>query len=360
MRIRGYGSGSSASGSALAVGTTTITSGTTGYVLYDNAGVVGEYPITGTGNVVMSASPTFTGTVTLDPGTPGSGGPFSLVGAGSTAVSIGGFNGTHLILGNAQGGTLLSFGGGAGTVDGDNNACFVNPASGQSLYLAPTAGRLTAIGTVGAVPTAKLHLVQDGTTLIAQKVQAAALRTVQLVQFVTSANASLGNVSGGCFADIFATTSTTSTDGTFNTLSTITFVANALIVNGDKVYFDYTLTTVSSATASRDFKLTFGGITIFDSTALVFGAGVGTVRIFGYLSRVSSSTCVATINYAPSGSATILGQAVTKFVPTATLTGLDLTATKALVLSAASNGTGAASGDIVLQHGTAGITGFGS
>jgi hypothetical protein len=42
----------------LTVGTTTITSGTTTRILYDNAGVLGEYTITGSGNVVMSTSPT--------------------------------------------------------------------------------------------------------------------------------------------------------------------------------------------------------------------------------------------------------------------------------------------------------------
>jgi hypothetical protein len=47
----------------LTVGTTAITSGTSGRVLYDNAGSLGEYATTGTaGNVVLSGAPTFTGT----------------------------------------------------------------------------------------------------------------------------------------------------------------------------------------------------------------------------------------------------------------------------------------------------------
>ncbi len=46
---------------ALTVGTTTIASGTTTRILYDNAGVLGEYTLTGTGTVaVMATSPTFT------------------------------------------------------------------------------------------------------------------------------------------------------------------------------------------------------------------------------------------------------------------------------------------------------------
>ena len=50
--------------SGITVGTTTITSGTSGRVAYNNGGVYGEYSITGTGNVMLSASPTTTGTLT--------------------------------------------------------------------------------------------------------------------------------------------------------------------------------------------------------------------------------------------------------------------------------------------------------
>lgn len=69
---RGDGSWSTPSGAAvdITIGTTTISGGTTGRVLYDNAGVVGEHTTTGTGNVVFSSSPTL---VTPALGTPASG-----------------------------------------------------------------------------------------------------------------------------------------------------------------------------------------------------------------------------------------------------------------------------------------------
>ena len=54
---------SAGGGSGLTVGTTTISSGTNTHIEYNNSGVLGEYAITGTGNVALSASPTFTGTV---------------------------------------------------------------------------------------------------------------------------------------------------------------------------------------------------------------------------------------------------------------------------------------------------------
>lgn len=52
-------------GGGLTVGTTTITSGTNTRILYNNAGVVGEYLVTGTGTTaVLSTSPTFTTDIT--------------------------------------------------------------------------------------------------------------------------------------------------------------------------------------------------------------------------------------------------------------------------------------------------------
>ena len=49
--------------SALTIGTSTVSGGTSGYIIYNNGGVVGNLPVTGTaGNVVLSISPTLTGT----------------------------------------------------------------------------------------------------------------------------------------------------------------------------------------------------------------------------------------------------------------------------------------------------------
>src|SRR4051812_37421305 len=50
-----------ASAATVTVGTTTIAGGTTTRVLYDNAGILGEYTISGSGNVVMNTSPSISG-----------------------------------------------------------------------------------------------------------------------------------------------------------------------------------------------------------------------------------------------------------------------------------------------------------
>jgi len=56
--------------SGLTVGTSTIASGTNTRVLFDNSGVLGEYAISGSGNVAMTTSPAFT---TPNIGTPSAG-----------------------------------------------------------------------------------------------------------------------------------------------------------------------------------------------------------------------------------------------------------------------------------------------
>lgn len=69
-----------ASAASVTVGTTTVASGTTTRVLFDNAGVLGEYVISGTGNVAMTTSPVFT--------TPALGTPSAVVLTSGTGLPI--------------------------------------------------------------------------------------------------------------------------------------------------------------------------------------------------------------------------------------------------------------------------------
>ena len=50
-----------AAATSITVGTTTVSSGTTGYILYDNGGTLGDLVTTGTGNVVLATSPSISG-----------------------------------------------------------------------------------------------------------------------------------------------------------------------------------------------------------------------------------------------------------------------------------------------------------
>lgn len=66
--------------SGITVGTTTISAGNDGRVLFDNAGVVGEKTVTGTGSVVLATSPTLT--------TPNLGTPTTLVLTSATGLPL--------------------------------------------------------------------------------------------------------------------------------------------------------------------------------------------------------------------------------------------------------------------------------
>ena len=116
----------------LTINTSTITGGTSGRVLYDNAGAVGELPVTGTGSVVLSNSPTLTGNVTanvnLRSGTlatllPLAGGT-SEIGYATDANALVKFNGT------AGGAVVLSGSSTNFTLNASNIAALTNPASG--------------------------------------------------------------------------------------------------------------------------------------------------------------------------------------------------------------------------------------
>lgn len=86
-----------AAGGGLTIGTTTITSGTTTRILYDNAGTLGEYTITGTGTVVaMQAGPTFTGTLAAAAIT--ASGVITQTSASATAFESGPNGGTNPVL----------------------------------------------------------------------------------------------------------------------------------------------------------------------------------------------------------------------------------------------------------------------
>ena len=71
---------------ALVVGTSTVTGGASGQILYDNSGVVGEKATTGSGNVVLATSPTLF--------TPILGTPTSVTLTNATGLPIGGISAT--------------------------------------------------------------------------------------------------------------------------------------------------------------------------------------------------------------------------------------------------------------------------
>lgn len=132
----------------LVVGTTTVSSGTTTRILYDNAGVLGEYTLTGTGTVVaMATSPTFVTQIIV---------PKHIGGSGTT--------GTQLTFQTTTGvGTTDSYSFTGGNNGGTTFATLNN--QGLGLGVAPTSaanfGVLAINGSSGAI--ADWYLAGTGT-----------------------------------------------------------------------------------------------------------------------------------------------------------------------------------------------------
>ena len=75
-----------AASAALVVGTSTVTGGSSGQILYDNSGVIGEKATTGSGNVVLATSPTLV--------TPVLGTPTSVTLTNATGLPVAGISAT--------------------------------------------------------------------------------------------------------------------------------------------------------------------------------------------------------------------------------------------------------------------------
>jgi hypothetical protein len=154
---------STVSGSVV-VGTTAVTSGTSGYILYNNAGTLGNLATVGTGSVVLSASPTLTGTLTTSSIT--ANGSLQLIGNDvadqnigtgqfTTALNIGGLTGAGTInIGPSADGAAINIATTSatsntvqiGATNGTGDLIFGSSSATQSVSIGTGAGNAVTIG----------------------------------------------------------------------------------------------------------------------------------------------------------------------------------------------------------------------
>lgn len=121
-----------------------------------------------------------------------------------------------------------------------------------------------------------------------------------------------------------------------------TIAAGQLAGNGDKLNAEYGGTFVSSATATREIKLYFGGTMIFDTGALTLSLSAAWV-LYVTIIRVSSSV----IRY--SISLTTEGAALAAYTAVGELTGLTLANTQVMKITGEAAGVGAATNDVTAK-----------
>lgn len=154
----------------------------------------------------------------------------------------------------------------------------------------------------------------------------------------TSGTATKVFTAGGKIKEYFADAGNTTTTET-DLYSYIT-EAGILGANGASIQAEYGGTFVSSATATRDLKVYFGGTVIFDSGALTIST-TAQWAIYVSIIRVSSTV----VRYMVSLSAD--GVTLTAPVSSGEVTGLTLSGTNILKITGQAAATGAATNDIV-------------
>ncbi len=128
-------------------------------------------------------------------------------------------------------------------------------------------------------------------------------------------------------------------------LYTYTTEASILGANGDSIEAVYGGVFVSSATATRQIRMYFGGTAIFDSGALTLSLS-SAWNISVSITRVSSSVVRSTV------SMTTEGAALAAYTQYTEVTGLTLSNTNILKITGEAAGVGAATDDIVAKVAT--------
>ncbi len=331
---------SGCAGGGLTVGSTTISSGTTTRVLYDNAGVLGEYTISGTGSVAMTTSPTFvtptlgaaTGTsLALGACTPNalctvgdlrvnSANASTFVVARSAAATAFAFAVDTSIASSATGVQISSKTAGSGvSIDvissGTNESININPKGSGDVNIIPVGSGNVSIGrptTISAIGGTDVLTVSGGALVVQGTYSATAWTT-----------------SGRRLKLAAASYTDTSSSGTVATAYTDLFGASTILASSSTTYTNYFGSYHVDPVASTNVTMTNKWALGADSLR------VGTSNQLT-ISTAGALTVAGTANF--TGTFQISGNAMTFPGAAATLTRTIASGAKALATSAISSG----------------------
>jgi len=241
-RVNGSTVGPFGTGGGLTIGTTTITSGTNTRVLYNNSGVLGEYTVSGSGNVAMTTSPTFTtpilGTPTSGTLTNTTGYLFNNLAAATGANTINN-------AANAQQWQWNTLGAGTGLL-----------LSSSSTAAASNTQTILGISASGANATSS----QTTYGLDVSNVHTGTTSTNTAARFTATGgttNNALNIAGGNVLLTQSANQSILKSGGTltlgvsdFNTLSLAVQNTNRIVINGSSGAFTFTTNTVTSGSVT--------------------------------------------------------------------------------------------------------------